>query len=425
MAPPRARLQRLYWQLPDEPATALRCAVALGERRGAALYLVGGGVRDLLLGAAHLDIDLVVEGEAIALAKAVAKELGAPVVAHPRFGTAAVRGEGFRLDFARARAERYERPGALPSVEPATLADDLARRDFTINAIALRLTGPDAGTLLDPFGGQDDLARRRLRALHDESFRDDATRALRALRYAGRLGFRLEARTARILRRDLAFLRMISGARLRHEFERIADDDRAGRIVRLARRLGVLRAVHPALAPGERALRAIDRLARVSPSHRSAVLFCLLLAEAKPSIAEAAIGRLALTGEQARAVRGLVALRRLERKLARVSLRRSEAVRLLEPYPPAAIEAFALVSERALAARRARRYLEDWRSVRPRLDGHDVAALGIPRGPQVGAALALLRDARLDGRVASREDEETLVRRTFAGRRSRVRTRHG
>lgn len=421
-----ARLgQRLYRRLPAEQAAAVCCTVSLAERCAMPLYLVGGGVRDLLLGAAHLDIDFVVEGDAIALARAVAKELRARAVAHARFGTALVRGDGFRLDLARARAERYERPGALPSVQAASIADDLARRDFTINALALRLRGPDAGALLDPFCGQDDLARRRVRVLHDESFWDDATRILRALRYAGRLGFQIETHTAQLLQRDLSYLSTISGARLRHEFERIAEEDRVGRIVRLADKTGVLRALHPALAPGEGALRAIDRLPRVPPAHRSAVLFALLLTEATPLTAEAAIERLALTGEQERALRGLLAMRRLETRLARVTLRVSETVRLLDPHPPAAIEAFALLTGRTLAARRARRYLEDWRSIRPRLDGRDVVALGVPRGPQVGAALALLRDARLDGRVTTRREEETLVRRRFVRSRSHLRKRHG
>ena len=418
MPPPRPRLlQRLYRQLDSAHATALRRAVRLATRRGVALYLVGGGVRDLLLGAAHVDVDLVVEGDAVALAKGVAKELRARVVAHARFGTAAVLGERFRLDFARARTERYDRPGALPAVARAPLADDLARRDFTINAMALRLTAPRAGELLDLFGGREDLARRRVRVLHDGSFRDDATRILRALRYAGRLGFRIEPGTARLLRRDLPHLRPISGARLRHEIELIADEERARRIARAAHRLGVLRALHRALAPDAAALRASDKLSRVT--HRDAVLFALLLSRATSRTADAAIARLALTGEQARAVRGLLALRRRARTLARAALRPSQAVRLLAAHSVDAIEPFALLEGRSLAGRRARRYLDDWRAVRPRLNGGDVVALGVPRGPQVGRALALLRDACLDGRVKSKKDEEALVRKTFVGRSPR------
>ncbi len=411
--------------MPGELAAAVRSAVAVAERRGEPLYLVGGGVRDLLLGTAHLDIDLVVEGDAIALAGAVAKAVDARVVAHPSFGTAVVRGDGFRLDFARARSERYQRPGALPTVELASLADDLARRDFTINALALRLDGPHAGALIDPFGGREDIARRRVRVLHDGSFRDDATRLLRAVRYAGRLGFRIEARAARLLRGDLSYVDTISGARLRSELERIADEDRVGVIVRLAARLGVLRALHPALAADDRALRALRRLPRIAAPQRSAVLFALLLARATPSSADAAIARLVLTREQSEAVRGVIALRRQAVRLARVALRPSAAARLLDGYPPASIEAFALVTERKLAAGRARRYLDRWRQMKTLLDGHDVVALGVPRGPRVGEALSCLRDARVDGEVKTRKDEEALVRKMFVERPSRARRRRG
>lgn len=422
----RARLPALLkGRLGDRAWAAVQTAVSLAEGRGLDLYLVGGGVRDLLLGAAHLDVDLVVEGDALGLAGAVAERLGARLVTHPRFGTAVVEGDGFRLDLARARSERYERPGALPTVRPASLADDLARRDFTINAIALCLTGARAGELLDPYGGQDDLARRRLRVLHDRSFQDDATRILRAVRYAGRLAFRLDPKTAALLRRDLSYLGTISGARLRHELERIALEERAAQIVRLAARLCVLAAVHPALTPGPRALRALARLAVVTPSHRDAVLFSLLLSGARTGQAESAIERLALTGRQAEAVRSVLALRAAQARLARPGLRPSGAVALLEPHPPPAIEALVLLAERPLAARRARRYLGEWRFVRPRLNGRDVEALGVPRGPRIGAALAALRAARLDGRVKTRDDEVALVRRLRLTQRRRARVGHG
>lgn len=436
MGPERATLlRRLQGRLPDATREALRRTVSLAEGQGVALYLVGGAVRDLLLSAPQVDVDLVVEGDALALASAVAEQLGARVVSHSRFATAVVRGEGFRLDLAQARAERYERPGALPAVRPVSggLADDLARRDFTINAMALRLAGPRAGELIDPHGGRRDLAQRRVRVLHDRSFQDDATRILRALRYAGRLGFRLEPDMESLLRRDLCFLDTISGARLRHELEYIAAEERAAEILRRARDLGVLAAVHPALGAGETALRAAARLPELSPSHRDAVLFCLLLAEATPAEAEGAIDRLALTGRQAAAVRGptaarlggLLALRRLERRLARPSLRPSRAVAILESQPAAAVEALALLTEHALGAERARQYLAEWRFVRPRLNGHDIEALGVPHGPLVGAALASLREARLDGRARTREDEVALVRRMQAGRRPLAKASHG
>lgn len=417
-------LRQLETRLPGAAGEALRGAIALAERGGIGLYLVGGGVRDLLLGGAQSDLDLVVEGDALAFASDIAEELDARLVSNARFGTAAVRGDGFRLDVARARAESYERPGALPSVRPARLTDDLGRRDLTINAMALRLVSPRAGEIVDPHGGREDLARRQIRVLHDGSFRDDSTRILRALRYAGRLQFRVERLTAKLMRSGLSYLDTISGARLRHEFERIACEERVGEIVRLAGRLGAIAGVHPALGTGERELRAVARLPHLALSHRDAVLLCLLLAGASPREAEDGIDRLALTGRQAGAVRGFVALCGRETRLARASLRASDAARLLEGLPPAAIEAFSLVAGQPLAADRARRYLGEWRFVRPRLNGRDVEALGVPHGPRVGAAMASLREARLDGRTKDREDEMALIRRMQRSRRLAAEARH-
>lgn len=426
MGTARARLvKQLRRCLPEATREALQRTVLLAEQCGVSLYLVGGGVRDLLLEAPHLDIDLVVEGDALALASAVGPALNARVVAHPRFGTAVVQGKGFRLDLAQARTEEYERPGALPRVRPARLDEDLARRDLTINAMALRLNGPYAGELIDHHGGRDDLVQRCVRVLRDDSFRDDATRIVRALRYAARLEFHLESGTESLLRRDLPYLGTISGARLRHEFERVAQEERVEDTVRLASRLGVLAAVHPALRVDERVLRALRRLPEVTPSHRTAVLFALLLARAAPGEAEGGIARLVLTGGQAEAVRGALVLRRQEAKLARASLRPSKAVQLLAPQPVAAIEAFALIAERPRAAECARRYLWEWRFVRSHLNGRDVEELGVPHGPQVGVALAALREARLDGRTSTREDEVALVRTLRRGARSLAEERHG
>ncbi|MGB2694606.1 MAG: hypothetical protein WBD55_05395 [Dehalococcoidia bacterium] len=404
-------LDQLYGRLPEASADALRHTLDVARGRGTDVFLAGGAVRDLLLDADdHLDLDLVVEDDALSLAEAVGDALAARAVTHERFGTAVVRGEGFRIDLARARSERYERPGALPTVSPATLTDDLGRRDFTINAMALRLSGVSTGELIDPHGGRDDLRRGIVRALHERSFQDDATRILRALRYAGRLDFRIEAKTEAWLRRDLPYFDTISGARLRREFERIAAEGRALDIVRLTRDYRALSAAHPALDAPDRIDDAVARLQDIAPSHRDSVLFCLLLADAARDDAEGAIARLALTGRQADAVRGLVALRADENKIARPSLRPSEAVRLLSPHPVTAIEAFAFFVREPLAVERARAYLDTWRYVRPRLNGRDIEALGVPHGPQVGAALEALRTARLDGRVESRDDEVALLR---------------
>jgi tRNA nucleotidyltransferase (CCA-adding enzyme) len=393
--------------------------LTLADKQDITVYVVGGAVRDLLLGNPHVDVDLCVEGDAIKLARLAARKLDVRVVAHPRFGTATIEGAGFALDLARARSERYDRPGALPKVRFGSLADDLGRRDFTINAMALRLTGRP-GQLIDPFGGRADLDRGLIRVLHDQSFQDDASRVLRAFRYAGRLGFRIEGHTRAILHRDVSYLDTISGARLRSEFERIAQEKRPGAIVAATARSDALETVHPALRPGARTLRAVSRITRLPSTQRDAVLFALLLADAPYPHVEPAIERLSLRSKQAAAVRGLRSLQAVETQLGRPGLRPSAVARLLAPHSVEAIEAFALIAS-SLAASRARRYVVHWRHVRPRLNGRDVQALGVAPGPKLGRVLEALHEARLDGTVRSRRGEEALVMKMRDRRRRALR----
>ena len=179
---------------PDLWALITRLA-DLAANRASPLYIVGGRVRDLLLERPATDLDLVVEGDALELVRALALDQGGEAVVHPRFGTATYRNGTLRFDLATARTETYSRPGVLPDVRPGPIEEDLARRDFTVNAMALRLSPPDAGTLLDRFGSRQDVEEGLIRVLHDGSFVDDPTRIMRAIRYEQRLGFQIEPST--------------------------------------------------------------------------------------------------------------------------------------------------------------------------------------------------------------------------------------
>jgi len=206
---------------------------ALGDPRG--LHVVGGTVRDLLLGNPGTDLDLVREGPVEALAGELADRLGGRAVLHGRFGTAVVTYDGGKhLDLIQARSETYPEPGALPVVEPGTIEDDLARRDFTINALAIPL--PD-GAVLDPFKGRGDLERKTIRVLHERSFVDDPTRVFRAIRYESRLGFRMDAETERLAREaiEAGLVRRLSGPRVREDLtELLGEPEAATSILRMA-----------------------------------------------------------------------------------------------------------------------------------------------------------------------------------------------
>ncbi|MEW6515426.1 MAG: hypothetical protein AB1439_00790 [candidate division FCPU426 bacterium] len=241
----------------------LRAAGRTAERQGLKIYAVGGFVRDLLLGRQNEDVDLVVEGPGIALARHFARQWRAEVRVHERFGTAALRlPGGGKVDVATARAESYPQPAALPQVSAAGLERDLRRRDFTVNAMAIRLVSAAFGQLVDPLAGAEDLEAGLIRILHPQSFIDDPTRIFRAARFEQRFGFRLEAETGRCLAAAVGLVSRLSGPRVLHEVLLVLDEAQPAGILRRLSQLGVLGQVRPALADPGRLARGFDAALR-------------------------------------------------------------------------------------------------------------------------------------------------------------------
>ena len=235
----------------------LRLAGEASQSLDAGLYLVGGTVRDLVLGADPRDLDLSFVGESGRIESALAPAIGAAVESRSQFGTYVLTVGAEAMDVATARREAYPRPGALPQVSPGSIDDDLSRRDFSINAMAVGLTPSDWGVLMDPFDGRADVADGVVRVLHPGSFTDDPTRILRAVRYSRRLGFRLDSETEALVRRDAHRLRSVSGDRVRRELEHLLGEGRASSMLEMAQGLGVLHAIHPSL---ELSGHALERL---------------------------------------------------------------------------------------------------------------------------------------------------------------------
>jgi tRNA nucleotidyltransferase (CCA-adding enzyme) len=396
---------------------ALAVVVGSAEEEGRTLYLVGGGLRDLVLRRGQVDIDLVGEGGMRSLGEAAAAAAGGRWVEHRAFGTGTVEGRDFRLDLAMARAERYARPGALPKVRPASIGEDLARRDFTMNAMALALCGRQRGQLLDPFDGMGDIARRLVRVLHDRSFIDDATRILRAVRYETRFSFDIEEKTLALLERDLAYLDTISGARLRHELLRLLAEGEPEKGLLRCQELGVLAAIHKALRFDDELAAAFRRARRAGRAPPQPELYLGLMGtRLSPADGEAVARRLALSKRQRQVLEGAADLAQLLPWLSRADIRPSQVVERLEPYPLSAVEAWALVALQSAAREKFAHYLGEWRYVKPFLDGRALGRLGIARGPLMGDVLRLLKAARLDGQASSRQEELELVRGVLAGR---------
>jgi tRNA nucleotidyltransferase (CCA-adding enzyme) len=422
-APPPADISlqaRLERSLDAESRALLGLVGRLAADHGARAFAVGGLVRDAWLdgSTAQHDLDVVVEGEAWRIARALAEARGGTLVEHERFLTASVAlPDGRRVDVVTARSERYEEPGALPRVMPAAIAQDLRRRDFTVNAMAVEL-GSGAFGLLDPLGGAADVARRRLRVLHPLSFVEDPTRIFRAARYAARLGFALDTWSARCraLALELAPYPALSAARVTAELERILADQAAGASLAALARAGAFRllcARHRAGHATRARLLALPATLTWARAHGAVapleILGAALAAGQTPEVEAATLRALGLSGAPLARVReALAAMPALSERLA-AARRPSEAARAVREAGPTTTAWLHLAGD-ADARARLERLADHEADARPLLGGDAVLGLGVPRGPEVAAALSALRDARLDGEIRDRQDEMDYVR---------------
>ena len=364
--------------------------------------VVGGVVRDALLGRVHLhDLDLVVEGDAITVAREVGHTLGVPVTTYERFGTAVLElphGDG-HVDFISARREHYPSPGALPVVRRGTLADDLARRDFSINAMALRVTGVDAGELVDPFGGVADLKAGLVRSLREDAFVEDPSRIVRAARYAGRLSFAIEPATRMALAAAIAGLTWTS-ARVADELRRLLDEPNPGPGLGLLFAIGARGVTPDADQAIQRLDAAIVELAACDPHGPTLPRWAL---RAGAALEDPARAELAVPGW----ARGLAAEiadgPRLWDTLVRIH-RPSEIDHVLARTPIAT-----QIGAHALGAPHIITWWTTWRGAHVAVRGADLVAAGVAPGPAIGRALAALRGAVLDGELA-----DSAAQRAFA-----------
>ncbi len=348
---------KLEMALPADRLALLKILAAAAHELHAALYVVGGFVRDLLLEKPSLDFDLVVEGDAIALAKGLADRYGGRVTGHSRFGTAkwhlldvgaggktsSIVAAGLQtVDLVSARIEFYTHPTALPTVERGSIKLDLHRRDFTINTLALRLDGRHYGELHDYWGGLNDLHLGLVRVLHSLSFVDDPTRILRAVRFEQRLGFQIEERTMELMLEAKPLIERLSGDRIRHELNHILDASSSAGILSRLQNLDLIRAIHPLLPWNEWLFNQLEGLKNVAPDPVWGVKssgtalerelgYALWLIQLKPEQTEAIARRLKLPIHIAAVVKSASQLWQ-ERELL-TERRPSEVVGLLDNIP--------------------------------------------------------------------------------------------
>jgi tRNA nucleotidyltransferase (CCA-adding enzyme) len=447
--------KRLEAVLPAERLALLRAIAEAAHEMHIALYIVGGFVRDLLLERPSFDFDLVVEGDAIALAYALAQRHGGRVTSHARFGTAkwylALKdGLPSFIDLITARTEFYTHPTALPTIERGSIKLDLHRRDFTINTLALRLDGHHYGELHDYWGGLNDLRQGLVRCLHSLSFVDDPTRMLRAVRFEQRFEFVIEERTLQLLREALTLLDRVSGDRIRHELDHIIDEERAARMLARLDRLGLLKAIHPdlqwddwlyarieALARGKAGLdweiwekggREDGVEARAASSGagggaptgpdldrgqwngmpiKRVLAYILLLVRLPASCARRVLARLKASRSLTEEVLAACALWADLEALA--GQPPSQVVARMDEVTPLSLAGVFFAASNQAHKEMLYQYATRWRNVAPSITGHDLRARGLTPGPQYARILGSLRAAWLDEEIQSISEEKELL----------------
>lgn len=387
---------------------SLQHIAALADQLNMPLYLVGGPVRDCLLHRSVTDLDLTTEGDALTLARAVAHELGGAWKKFDRFGTAKVYlpGRELPIDLATTRTETYAHPGALPQVTPDRIHADLIRRDFTLNAMAIRLDGPHLGELLDQFGGLADIRNGVLRVLHPRSFNDDPTRVLRGVRFEQRFGFVFAPETQALIPAALPVIDQISGDRLRHEMELLFSEMQPLKALLRLQDSGVLSHIDPALICDEWI--AARFTAQAAPFDRFtcwAWLTCRLDSASLTRFSQ----RVNLTRADAIDVAQVKAVRDAAETIGALT-RRSAIYRALQDYHERALRAVLTAIDQPAAQRNLVLYLNELRDLKPAIDGHDLQAWGVPPGPEIGRLLEQLHDAWLDGDIVTPQQAEDFAR---------------
>ncbi len=430
--PPRYQLRSFQHILGQQGAGLIELISQMARKKNLALYLAGGLVRDLLLGRRTLDFDFVVEGDAVSFARSVARAFGGAVEIHEPFGTAkwlldesvacslshALDNLPASVDFVTARSETYAHPAALPTVTPSDIERDLRRRDFSVNALAIQLSPfARSGRLIDVCGGKEDLEQGLIRAIHDQSFADDPTRILRALRYATRLGFNLESNTADWMRSALPHLGRMTGQRLRNEIDLILREPLAGEILLSLQEWGALVNIHPSFRISPRLPDLIARCQLLRPPwskeavERQTLRWIVLMSVIDSAKARDLCERLALTNKLTDAITATARLSEQTRALEDPAIRPSRVTRILDAFPEAALQAGWLLSpENPAVQGKIAAYASNWRQRRPTISGDDLKALGLAPGPRYRKLLDRLRFAWIDGEVSSAKEEAALLR---------------
>lgn len=427
-------IAKLEAALPSDWLALMKAIADEATQERIALYIVGGFVRDLLLEQPSLDFDLVVEGDAIQLTKALAKRWGGRVTSHSQFGTAKwhLANSKFEnlsrekalesVDLVSARTEFYTYPTALPTVERGSIKLDLHRRDFTINTLALRLDGRHYGDLHDYWGGLNDLRKGIVRVLHSLSFVDDPTRILRAVRFEQRFSFNIEHRTLELLLEAKNLIERLSGDRIRHELNNIFSNKSTADILNRLQELNLLESIHPLLTWDNWLEKKIRSLSQVNPEtfwnfggngngleFKRDLTYLILLIRLKPDKSRLVTKRLKLRAQLTNQVAQSC---KLWHELPGLKLQKNSAITIrLDETSNLSLYAVYLACDDEVSRSLIEQYVKIWKNLRSNIDGHDLKAAGLPPGPLYRKILGTLREAWVDEEVHNAQEEAQLLTR--------------
>lgn len=412
--------------LPSDLQKILRICGKVADETGVDIYLVGGFVRDLIIGVENLDVDIVVEGDGIKYAEKLAKTLKGRVKTHEKFKTAVVIAKKFKIDIASSRIEFYTRPAALPTVWGSSLKQDLYRRDFTINAMAVKLNKKEYGQVIDFFGGQQDIKKRVIRVLHNLSFIEDPTRILRAIRFEQRYCFKMDTRTEKLLEDALSIkiLDQVTNERLRNELILILNEPKPLLALKRMQQLKMLKLIHPQLILNSKIIAIIEEITVLLLTYSDflkkekieqwIVFFMALISQLKLSQIQEIANKYKISAIQMKKLDfDRVMVSQIIKNLMTEEMKPSQIYRELEILSTEAIIYLMARSKLQTLKQRIKDYLFKYRYTKFLIKGKDLKKWGYIEGPFYRRALRFLEDAQLDGIIKNKEEAELSLEKKY------------
>ena len=390
--------------------TVLDKIIEITSKKKVKCYLVGGAVRDIILGKTPKDLDFVVERKADIIAKELAIETNGEVLNNSEFGTSKLSIDKSIFDIANSRSETYAHPGALPDITQNSIDKDLWRRDFSINSMALALSPDEEWQILDPTDGLLDVAKGIIRILHDKSFVDDPTRIFRAVKYAVRFGFAIEEHTMNLIETCIKsnHINQISGHRILSELSQITEEENYIATTKLLSSLRILSSIHSKLEISDALLDRLNKL-KTLPILGTSKLLNLLLSDINTENINSICSRLDLSPKTKQILYDIQTIKQSSKSLSCHNILNSELMVILDKLDVESVGCMQIISKSKSLRENLSKFLEKLRFIQPKIEPQQIISLGISPGPQIGILLADIRFAVADGILKTEAEEIQFI----------------